>query len=123
MMLRLSGSLKKPTKLSDNTEEPLPTNDSPKPENLLFTQTITAADKTAGRIRIPKLTKRLFPASPGPVTVGWMGQQVSVQWNPRTEGSREKSGVLHLGRSNMATLSMPPEKLRIRRLNGIICIR
>ncbi len=59
------------------------------------TQNVTAKDIAGGQLRIPSVSKDVFPAVPATVSVRILGELRSAKWNPRTEGNR--SGVIRLG--------------------------
>lgn len=59
------------------------------------TQNVTAKDVATGQLRIPGVSKDVFPQERGNVVVCVAGERHSVRWDPRMEGNR--SGVLRLG--------------------------
>ncbi len=75
-------------------------------------QRVTAADVSGGRIRVPKETKRLLPTGKGRITINLRGKIKDVSWDPRT-GPPERSGVISVGRQDLAAAVQPDEVLRI----------
>lgn len=60
------------------------------------TQPITAADKKAGRIRIPSsgTTKNLFPSEKTDINLTFKSHALSARWDPRLGPDKPRSGVL-----------------------------
>jgi hypothetical protein len=68
-----------------------------------FSQKVTAKDLSAGRIRFPRLSKRLFPSERAYVDVVVRGSAfVAVRWDPRDGPDRERSGLLNFGVGKLA---------------------
>ena len=63
-----------------------------------WTQNLTAADLSAGQIRIPRVSKSLFPESRSEISVDLGGETHTASWDPRTDEDRERSGVIGIGR-------------------------
>ncbi|MGX1696374.1 hypothetical protein ACWIBQ_13420 [Microbacterium keratanolyticum] len=59
------------------------------------TQNITANDIKAGQVRIPGISKDVFPTERGDVEVRIAGESHIVRWDPRVAGNR--SGILRFG--------------------------
>lgn len=58
------------------------------------TQNVTASDIERSQLRIPRNAKRLLPAVKSRVAVRLGGFVCEAAWDPRTEGDKERSGVL-----------------------------
>lgn len=78
------------------------------------TQRVTEADIRAGRIRIPKESKTIFPPGKSDIDIVLRGQRYSARWDPRVGPYRERSGVVRVGRSAMRAV-MPDEILKVNR--------
>lgn len=92
------------------------------PERLLarqeyWTQPITDADKSQGRIRIPKATKRLFPEQRSTIPISLLGQEMDARWDPRLGPDRERSGVLSVGRGALTPI-IPGQVLKVLSVDG-----
>lgn len=72
-----------------------------------FTQRVTAGDVRAGQLRVPAVSKDIFPSTTSRITVAIGGQSHDVSWNPRTTGDRERSGVIRLGKAVMSDRFSP----------------
>lgn len=92
---------------------PTPLADSPETSAPFRTQRVTAADLAAGRIRIPKASKSLFPSATGMVTIVLRSNKIESRWDPRTGPDRERSGVLSVGRQQLAGLVSDNDVLAI----------
>lgn len=79
------------------------------------TQRVTAVDLRAGRIRLPRETKRYFPAARGFVTIILRGTQIDAAYDPRNGPDRERSAVLSIGRERLQSLVNPGEILTVSR--------
>jgi len=77
----------------------------------LSTQRVTSADLDAGRIRIPRGPKKVFPPDKGHVEIDLRGQMLTCRWDPRL-GPPERSGVISLGKRNLGAVK-PDEVLSI----------
>ena len=77
------------------------------------TQRITNNDLKTGQIRIPSVTKRLFPPGDDTVTVVLRGWETKAAWRPRYGPDRERSGVLRIGREGLAGRVAPNEILTV----------
>jgi hypothetical protein len=83
------------------------------------TQRVTAKDIEAGRIRIPQDgTKRLFPREKQNVEVSLRGNAVTARWDPKYGPDRERSGVIAVGRGQLAGIVEPDEVLRVTATRG-----
>jgi hypothetical protein len=88
-----------------------------------MSQTITVADKAAGRIRFPRTAKRFFPSDRTQVEVAVRGWLMSARWDPRTGPDRERSGVLSFGRGNLEGLVLSGGALAVsRRTDGQLAL-
>lgn len=74
-------------------------------------QVVTATDIAAGRIRLPKPAKALFPPRKGKVVIALRGRSMTVAYDPRLGPDRERSAVLHIGRARLESLSKPGDRL------------
>jgi hypothetical protein len=63
----------------------------------LSSQQMTRNDISRGSVRVPQRTKAVLPLAPQVVVVRIRGRTVQASWNPRTQGTRERSGVLTVG--------------------------
>ena len=63
-----------------------------------WTQNLTETDIAAGRIRIPKVSKALFPDSKSEIRVELGGETHNASWAPRAAEETERSGVIGIGR-------------------------
>lgn len=88
-----------------------------------LSQPVTAADKTAGRIRFPRAAKGLFPSSRSSVTVVMRGIRVEGHYDPRIGPDRERSAVLSVGRQALVGLA-DSERLRVsvRSTDGLVSL-
>jgi len=87
------------------------------------TQHITAVDIENGRIRLPHAAKSLFPNGVAHVDVSLLGHVLTnVAYDPRYGPDRERSAVLRVGKSALA--SIPPGTVLgvTRNASGMICI-
>lgn len=82
------------------------------------TQRVTAKDIEAGRVRLPRAAKSLLPAERGDVEVVFRGQRMRARWDPKTEGSQERSGVLAFGRRKLDGFVKADEVLELRHERG-----
>lgn len=82
------------------------------------TQRVTANDIKAGRVRLPRPVKRLLPSDRGDVEVSFRGQLMRARWDPKTEGPKERSGVLAFGRGKLDGLVKADEVLELRHERG-----
>lgn len=78
------------------------------------TQRVTAKDIEAGRVRLPRPAKRLLPSERGDVEVSFRGLLMSARWGPKTDGPKERSGVLAFGRGKLNGLVTAEEVLQLR---------
>ncbi|PPG05277.1 hypothetical protein C5E06_02725 [Pseudoclavibacter sp. RFBI5] len=79
--------------------------DSPTPgrePGSVSTQNVTAVDLRTGQLRFARAAKRLFPSARAAVTVRLGNECITASWNPRSDETRERSGVLRL-RSELLT--------------------
>ena len=78
------------------------------------TQPVTANDIKVGQVRLPRPAKRLLPSKRCDVAVAVRGQPMRARWDPKTAGSKERSGVLRFGRRKLDGLVKPDEVLELR---------
>lgn len=62
------------------------------------TQNLTESDLAAGNIRIPQVSKSLFPESKADIQLELGGETHMASWDPRAAGDKERSGVIGIGR-------------------------
>lgn len=82
------------------------------------TQRVTAHDLAAGRIRLPRPAKRLFPSERGEVEIVLRGARMRVPYDPRTGSDRERSAVLSVPRQTLQGLVRENEVLAVTRGAG-----
>lgn len=85
----------------------------PETSTTFRTQRVTTPDLAAGRIRIPKESKPLFPSCKADVLIMLQGKTFDVRWDPRTDPDRERSGVLSVGRAQLARVAYENDVLVI----------
>jgi TDG/mug DNA glycosylase family protein len=84
------------------------------------TQPVTGADIRAGQIRLPRGAKRFFPTAKGELEVVLRGTRLEVTYDPRLGPDRERSGVLRVGRHELAGAVAEGEVLTVTRgLGGV----
>ena len=81
-------------------------------------QPVTQADLAAGRIRLPRPTKRFFPSERSSVDVVLRGERLAVRYNPRSGPKRERGAVLSVQKETLARLVQRDEVLRVTRGAG-----
>lgn len=81
------------------------------------TQNITAPDIEAGQVRIPAVSKDVFPTERGDVEVLIAGESHIVRWDPRTVGNR--SGILRLGVAAMRAHFTPGGQREVLEHDGV----
>jgi HEPN domain-containing protein len=82
------------------------------------TQPVRAGDREAGIVRVPSLSKPLFPAERVQLAVVLRGVSLrEVRWDPRVGPDRERSGVLGIGKRAASRLT-EGETLRITQIDG-----
>jgi len=85
------------------------------------TQRVTQADLNAGRIRVPRATKNIFPLRRSDVKIRLRSRDLTVRWDPRL-GPPERSGTLGIGKAVLAALVEPNETLVVRKDAGRLVI-
>lgn len=68
-------------------------------ELIHVTQNVTVTDLSNGRLRVPRVTKSILPAERARIEVELGGDIHSASWDPRTDGDRERSGVIRVSRA------------------------
>lgn len=86
-----------------------------------MTQPVTAADLRAGRIRIPRSSKGLFPPERTYVMVRLRGAEMQSRYDPR-RGPPERPGVLGIGKAVLNELVNEGERLRVFRSGGRVVL-
>lgn len=86
-----------------------------------WTQPVTGPDLAAGRIRVPKASKHLFPGERTHLDVRLRGLEKTSRYDPRL-GPPERSGVLGIGRSDLAGRVNEGERLRISNSDGQVIL-
>lgn len=66
-----------------------------------LTQNVTAADIRVGQVRVPAVSKALFPSSPSRIEIEVGGEILGAGWNPRRDVDRERSGVIRFGQGKL----------------------
>ena len=79
-------------------------------------QRVTTKDLEAGRVRLPRAAKRLFPSQRTYETVLVRGQELRARWDPRSGPDQERSGVLAFGKGALDDIVAIDEVLTVRRL-------
>lgn len=88
-----------------------------------LTQPVTAADKAAGRIRLPRPAKHFFPASRSTVTVVLRGMRHEARYDPRTGPEKERSAVLSIDRQALMGIDESRRlRVSIRPTDGVISL-
>jgi TDG/mug DNA glycosylase family protein len=84
-------------------------------------ETVTARDLEAGRIRVPRSSKRFFPSTRATVEVVLRGTRLECRYDPRTGPDRERSAVLSVRKAVLADLVAQGDVLEVTRsLGGIV---
>lgn len=104
---------------SERPSSPQPTKSAPATTPHVRTQPVTAADRRAGRIRVPRAAKRAFPSERADVRVDLRGRELDCRWDPRF-GPPERSGVLGAGKAALTELVSEGEILRVEAVDGVI---
>jgi hypothetical protein len=91
------------------------------------TQRVTAADLSAGRIRLPARStsdaKAVLADHSGAVRVILRGEEMVVPYNPRVDADRERSGVLSVGATRLGRLVEEDEVLQVTvNQDGVACL-
>ena len=85
------------------------------------TQRVTATDIARGRVRIPSVSKHLFPGERAYIDVRLRGTHLNPRWDPRF-GPPERSGTIGVGRELLPALVQPDEVLSIHRDGDILVL-
>ena len=64
-----------------------------------YTQNITESDIDKGQLRVPRASKSIFPPSKARIEIEMDGNSYTASWDPRTDGSFERSGVIRVGKA------------------------
>ncbi|WP_404442536.1 hypothetical protein LG315_07760 [Microbacterium marinum] len=62
-------------------------------------QNVTPADLRAGKLRVPRTSKSIFPSGRAQICVEMSGERFTATWDPGTSGDKERSGVIRVGRA------------------------
>lgn len=81
-------------------------------------QRVTNADLTAGRIRLPRESKRLFPAEGGTVEIVLRGERIEARYDPRVGPDRARSAVLSVDKDALRRLVRANDVLAVTRGPG-----
>lgn len=78
-----------------------------------YTQNVTPADLDKGQLRIPRASKPIFPKVKARIEVELDGDVYAASWDPKTEGDRERSGTLRVGKRILGRYitAGPPRRL------------
>lgn len=66
-----------------------------------FTQNVTAGDIERGALRVPKVSKDIFPAEGAKIRVNVGSQWHVATWNPGIGVDKERSGTVYLGKGKL----------------------
>ncbi len=105
---------------SSNLQLPPP---APSPQTGTQSQRVTAKDIGGGRIRMPLRSKRVLPSTSCRVSIEIRGMALDARWDPRNGPDRERSGVLTIPRSLLASLVSQDEVLVVDVVNGVVRLR
>jgi hypothetical protein len=83
---------------------------------------VTAADISAGRIRVPSSAKSVFPDARADVAITLRGVEMDVRWHPHYNPDQERSGVLSIGAQRLASLVEPEEVLTVSASNRRVAL-
>lgn len=86
------------------------------------TQNVTAGDIGRGALRIPSVSKSIFPEDKQKLTVQVYGSEFEASWDPKTAGDKERSGTIRLGKRFMEEHFTPSGPLRVELVDGIYVI-
>ena len=90
--------------------------DTDSPENsgrMRLTQNITATDISNGHLRVPHVSKLIFPTGKALIEVELGGESYTASWDPRTSGDKERSGIIRVGRAILRNYVTPGAPRRI----------
>lgn len=82
-------------------------------------QKVTAKDIEAGQVRVPRVSKAVFPCDRGDITVRIRGLELTCRWDPRS-GPPERSGVIRIGKAAAAELLATGDVLAIGAVEGVV---
>lgn len=77
------------------------------------TQNVTATDVGNGQLRVPRASKSIFPTTKARIEVELSGDTHTASWDPKTDGDKERSGVIRVGKgilTNYITAG-PPRRI------------
>lgn len=74
-------------------------------------QILSATDIAAGRIRLPKPAKALFPRERSRVLIALRGHSLLAAYDPRLGPDRERSAVLQVGRARLESVTKAGDRL------------
>ena len=66
------------------------------------TQNVTPTDLGNGQLRIPRVSKSIFPTTKARIEVELSGDSHTASWDPRTDGDKQRSGVIRVGKGILA---------------------
>lgn len=82
----------------DSTPPPVVDEFAAAPSQVRLSQNVTPTDVADGQLRVPRVAKSIFPTVKGQIEVDLGGTVHIASWDPRTDGDRERSGVIRVGR-------------------------
>ena len=65
------------------------------------TQNVTAGDIARGALRVPRVSKDIFPVESARIRVSLGSQWYVATWNPRVGVAQERSGTIYLGKGKL----------------------
>lgn len=88
--------------------------------NTELTQAVTATDLSRGQIRLPRDAKRFFPSTKTQLEVVLRGRRTVAVYDPRVGPDKERSGVLRVGKRELADFVTEGAVLTVTRgLGGV----
>lgn len=67
------------------------------------TQNVTATDLSNGQLRVPRVSKSIFPPSKAYIEVELTGDAYTASWDPKIDGDKERSGVIRFAKGILAS--------------------
>lgn len=86
----------------------------------LRTQNVTIADIAAGRIRVPSVTKRLFPRDKATIDIELCGERLTCKWDPKYGPDKERSSTISVGKAALGRLVTPNRPLTVTTADGVV---
>jgi hypothetical protein len=92
----------------------------PNDATAMSSQVLTATDIAAGRIRLPKPAKVLFPGERTRVLIALRGHSLLVSYDPRLGPDRERSAVLQVGRTRLESVAKAGDRLYLAARGSVV---